>query len=220
MTEFSDFQVYYTKSGLPRYQLELRHDNLKKYQVIKGDDQYIVLEKAKAIAARWDEMWDKKRIAANIREEKEASIEQAEERTNEAQEELACLERILDATLNVDDTINWDSLKRKDDFPKEHPQPIAIEPPVIRNIPNEPREDDEKYKPKYGLLDAIFSSRKIKKAQASQDLFNNEHNIWGQVKIKITKKNDEIRSRHEQDLINANSKREADVENWKRDKEE
>ncbi len=38
------------------WQIELRHDGLKKYRIIRGRDKYEVEQKAAAIKAQWDEI--------------------------------------------------------------------------------------------------------------------------------------------------------------------
>jgi restriction system protein len=42
------------------WQIEVRHTGLNKYRLIRGTDQYVVEQKAKAQNAAWDEMWRKK----------------------------------------------------------------------------------------------------------------------------------------------------------------
>ncbi len=68
------------------YQIGIRHDELNKYRLIKGNDRYVVEQKARAQLAQWDEMWER-RVAA---EERRARKEQnAWERRVAAEERRA-----------------------------------------------------------------------------------------------------------------------------------
>lgn len=42
------------------YQIELKHEGLNKYRVIKGTDPHVVQQKAEMQRRDWDEMWEKK----------------------------------------------------------------------------------------------------------------------------------------------------------------
>jgi restriction system protein len=67
MTVIGDLITIFTRSGLQRYQIEIKHEGLKKYQLIKGDNWYYVQEKAKTIANSWDEIWNQKEKDRNNR---------------------------------------------------------------------------------------------------------------------------------------------------------
>ena len=71
MSSHGKIQAFYTKSGLRRFAIEVKHDGLKKYQVIRGDNKYVVEQKARAKTAQWDDMWSKKQIAEQARLERE-----------------------------------------------------------------------------------------------------------------------------------------------------
>ena len=81
--------VSYTKTGLPRYSLEIHHKGLHKYQVVRADDPYVVQQKAHNAMSKWDQMWNRrqeKEAKANSIQEKK---EQASQRTREAEEAFA-----------------------------------------------------------------------------------------------------------------------------------
>lgn len=128
--------VYYTARGLPRYQIEVRHDGLNKFQMVRGADEYVVLEKARVKMAQWDEMWQRKLLADEKRRATEAArakrdkhtemvkarAEQAEELTRAAEQAIAGLENTLQHTLSIDDAIDWDSLLDRRGFPVPGPR--------------------------------------------------------------------------------------------------
>jgi len=95
------------------WEIEVRHNGLNKYRHIRGSDRHIVEQKAAAQQLTWDEMWDKKQIAAQRKVDRESTISDKEEKkelaitkTNEAMEAINNLETILQQTLKVDDAID------------------------------------------------------------------------------------------------------------------
>jgi hypothetical protein len=57
------------------YEIEIRHDGLKKFRVIRGRDRYVVEEKARMQCATWDEQWERKverHEASALKEERSA----------------------------------------------------------------------------------------------------------------------------------------------------
>lgn len=110
-SECGPMRTSYTARGLPRYEMALGHAGLSKYQIIRGDDRYLVQQKAQATMARWDEMWarkvegeqkqlDRQRIAKERQQKKEL----AAERTHDARVELDALENILTRALEIKTT--------------------------------------------------------------------------------------------------------------------
>ncbi|MBU8791149.1 restriction endonuclease [Oceanobacillus caeni] len=162
------------------YQVEIKHDGLNKYRVIKGSDPYVVRQKAIYQEQQWDEMWEKKQEAERKEEIREAAAKEKEEKkslalqlTTEASQELNKLENILNFTLNINDAIDWEKIKDKSEYKEPKPNPIEeIELPV------KPNETDIEYQPQLGLLDHIFTSRKEKKVLELKDKYNNDLENW------------------------------------------
>ncbi|MCA1060143.1 restriction endonuclease [Rossellomorea aquimaris] len=175
------------------YQREIKHDGLNKYRVIKGDSYYVVEQKALAQVNQWDEMWRKKKETEmkkverdNIIREKEAKKELAIELTTEAGGILQEVENTLLFTLEIDDEINWESLKDTSTFSKAKPK----EPKLV-SLPEEPTQKMERFQPKLGFLDKIFSSMKQKKIDLANEQLNRAHINWEKEKDRINKKNQE-----------------------------
>ena len=59
-SEISELRFSYTQRGLRRYEVEIRHRGLNKFQLVRGDDPHIVKQKARAKTNEWDEMWAKR----------------------------------------------------------------------------------------------------------------------------------------------------------------
>jgi restriction system protein len=165
--------VHYTSTGLPRFQLEISHPGLHKYQVVRGDNQYIVEQKASAQIARWNEEWRKResreRKANSVQERKE----EAERMSNEAQDVLDSLERILAHTLSVNDAIDWELLKRGE-YSVAKPQPTEV--------PGEPLDSDFRYEPALSLFDLLLPFRRKAKRARARKKYEDDHNRWMEAK--------------------------------------
>lgn len=109
------------------WEIELSHDGLNKYRHIRGTDKYVVEQKAAAQRRTWDAMWEKKLVA----QEKEDKKELAADKTSEAQGILTTIENTLHHTLDIDDTVNWDSFLDNSSFPKKKPSKEKLPPPNI-----------------------------------------------------------------------------------------
>lgn len=203
-TRIGDLEVSHTSRGGRTYRLELWHDGLKKHRVIKGNDQAIIERKAHLQVREWGEKWEAvlrreaiRRDKSRRKEHQEGQKALAAERTAEAQADLAALESILAQTLVVDDTIDWESLKDRADFPEPPPQlqsPIA--PP--------PREPDRaQYAPNFTLLDRFIASRREKKIADAARCYEAAHTAW-------RKEND----RRAEDLRNLEARFTARVRDW------
>lgn len=184
------------------WEIEVRHEGLNKYRHIRGSDRYVVEQKAAAQKLAWNEMWEKKQAAESKKREREAALKSKEEKkdlaivkTEEAQKTINGLERILQHTLSIDDTIDWTSLLDKATFPKEKPVRQKQE-----KVYAEPSRKDPKYQPKLNFLDKLFSSTKKKKQDEAENRFLSDLNSWTERRKKAELRNAKIKSDHEKDL--------------------
>lgn len=181
-TRLGQLSVKYSVRGLPTYHLELWHDGLKKHRLIRGESESIVKQKAALQVEEWEERWTVVEARKRDRLQKTAGKRQQEERkslaaeqTTEAQQELDRLFSLLKATLTVDDTIDWESLKDKTPYPEEKPRLPHIPLPPL---PHEPNTFDSKYIPSLGILDRLFPSRKKRVLAEKQALFEADYTAW------------------------------------------
>lgn len=176
------------------WEIEIRHDGLNKYRHIRGSDRHVVEQKAIAQQLVWDEMWEKKLEAEQKRREreewhfnKERKKESAVIETQEAQEKIKELEALLQYTLNINDTIDWDSLLDKQVFPDKKPAEPRPHP-----SPREPLVSDKEFQPKIGLLDKLFKSFRTKKELAAELRFHNAHEAWENEKASVDAANKKL----------------------------
>lgn len=178
------------------YEIEVKHEGLKKYRVIKGSDLYVVEQKARYQKQQWNEMWERRQEADRKRALREEAIIEKEEKkayalqlTEEATEKIIELDNILISTLEINDAIDWEDLKDTEEFPD--PEPVK---PKEIEIPESPKEEDGKYQSKFGILDSIFKSKKEKKILDMKDLFNSDLETWG-------KKVEEVKSENKKNSM-------------------
>jgi len=184
------------------YEIEVRHEGLHKYRVIRGSDSNVVGRKAQAQVEQWDAMWDRKQASEAKRfgrelkaKNKEEKQRIAAERTQEALDEINRLENVLAHTLDIDDTIEWESLKDFAEFME--PKPNV---PLKQKYPSQPQRSAPAYNPKLGLLDYIFPSRKRNRLQEAENLFKEDQRQWRRTKDQADKEHELKQEQYDEQL--------------------
>lgn len=174
------------------YEVEVKHDGLKKYRVIKGSDPYVVEQKARYQKQQWNEMWEKRQEAERKRAVREAAVIEKEEKkayviqlTNDAIEKIKELDTILISTLGINDALDWEKLKDTEEF--SEPEPVK---PEEIEIPESPKEEDEKYRLKLGIFDSLIKSKKEKKISDMKNLFKADLELWEKKVEKVNSENE------------------------------
>ena len=222
----SKIQVTYTASGLCRYEIEVWHTELNKIQVIRGDEKYIVEQKAEAKIRQWDEMWEKKE-----------KLSLAKDQTSEALLELEAPDKILKHTLDIDDTIDWESLKNKDKFPAPKPQkPSPKEPkepkippppekeltipkkPKAPTIPAAPDSKDRKYQPTYSFLDLFSKKKREEKKNLASQKYRRDFEKWEAKKAGILNRNKIAFEKWEEEKAGILNRNKIAFEKWEEEK--
>jgi restriction system protein len=178
-TRIGDLEVAYTARGARRYRLELWHDGLRKHRVINGTDPSVIERKARLQVEDWSTKWLRareqdamRRLQKSKKEHQQAQKDSALERTREAHDSLAQIESILTHTLAVDDAIDWEALK--DDSPFDVPKPA---PPATPS-PRPERPNHSAFKPEFGFLDKVMSSRKRRKTEEAARRYEGALSRW------------------------------------------
>jgi restriction system protein len=209
------------------YEIEVRHQGLNKYRLVRGTDWYVVQQKAEAQKLQWDEMWQKRQenehrkglrdIAAR---DKQAKKDLAAERTYAAKEAIEELNSILKYILEVDDEINWDRLKDPSAFNKPKPEKRFPEkPPVLTIKWNQPKESDPKYQPQITVLDKLVPSRRQQKIDESQRLFENDLQRWERELEQTGGVNEQNRKLFEEELVRCNQEYEENHRKWEEERQ-
>lgn len=179
MSDIGEMETSYTVRGLPKYKIRVSHRRLHKYQVARGNDPDVVSQRALALAAQWDEMWGKRKeretAARDIEEKKRIAVE----RTQDARQAIAQIQNTLRHALDINDTINWESLKDTSTY--SAPKPVPPDPPPPPKSPQplaEPQPKDPGFQPQIGLLERLFPSRRAARVAEAEAAFAHAHEDW------------------------------------------
>lgn len=223
-TRIDGINLSYTSRGLRRYSIELWHDGLHKHREIKGSDESIVRRKAHLQIVEWDKKWEIEnqrtadRSARDRQREYNAQQKQvAEERTAEARAEIAELESLLAFTLDVDDTVNWNSLKDWEPFPEPKPLKLSDPPfPLEPQISAEPQITDSKFAPELGILDRILSGRKQQRIQEAKERFEKARSSWKERRDNADLMHSSSVQRHKDIVNKLNKDHEDAIKGWEK----
>lgn len=223
----------YTRSDDIRYIAEIKHLGLGTFHVLKDMEQYRLNIKIADQFKKWDDQWAKISHKKKSQADKEASLKTAEERTRNAQEKQKEIDDLLVYALNIDDTVNWDSLKDTKKFKVPNPKNnletelsriVPPAPPPFRELPKEP--DFGLYKPQLSLVDKIFKSLKERKIRQAETLYQEAMNALKKSIDEIKSINSNLKEQHEKKLKEfeeqkqtVNKRFDALEKDWERGKE-
>ena len=174
-----DVTTRYTSTGRATgYQVEVWHDGLNEHRVLSDRDIGVLKNKLNAHLGRWDEKY-KKHLERERREaQRVAGLSAAEAETREAQNALQACRGILKYTLDVDDRVDWESLKDCTPMIRDPKGTKGIEYARYNGRPTayqravRPSGTPPTYNPPhFNLLDRFFSSRRIRKEEAARIAF-------------------------------------------------
>jgi restriction system protein len=192
-----------------KYTLEMSHSGLKEHKLISAPDVEILKNKANLQSQKWNEAWQ---ITKNKKEAlalKEASANNAMYLTKEAEKAIADIENLLLHTLDVDDTIDWNKLKRKDDFLEKSPAKPSRS--IKESYPAEPVV----LIPQYTFFENIIKSKKEKKRKEYENKNEEMRKEWEDEKLNIDKKNQEADKQFDRAIEDWN----IAVNEWKKRKD-
>ncbi len=128
MIKQGPLETIYTKTGrVSTYRVEFRHEGLNEIKHVSGRDEDILNAKMNNLINRWDIKWNnfvekqKKEKEKERLANEEASKEQlAKEKNENAKKQLSAIENVLNYTLDINDAVDWDSLKDLEPFKFEN----------------------------------------------------------------------------------------------------
>jgi restriction system protein len=176
--------IYYTevtRSYDTRHVAEIKHTGLSTFRVIKGLDKSIVQLLVDAQFSKWDEQWKKILERNNI----QANQFVAEEASKDAKDKLLFLENLLNTTIENDNSFDIDSLYEDKTFNIENPkknlqrelnQLVSPDKPQLHDLPVKPNK--LQFEEKSSFLDKLIKSRKEKKIEFEEFLYNNAIIQW------------------------------------------
>ena len=196
-----------------KYTVEVYHKGLKEHKLISAPEEDMLENKLQLQIKKWSEKWENVEAKRRINAEKEANIDDANIRSDEAKKSLEQIENILIHTLSVDDTVDWDKLKKKGNFPEE--TPIKPTQKSKKENPPKPDKNSDKFNPSFKFFEKIFASKKNRKIQEYEAKYNAEVTKWK----KALKDTDLFNKKLDDDYEKEINKWELDVVEWNKRKE-
>lgn len=214
-----------------KYIAEVTHRGLNDYKVFSSDDDYILQNKVNAHVAKLNEKWEKqeeKRIALNS---KEANLKEAEEKTQAAIYSLKNTDEILSQAIDNKSIINFEKLKDKGAFKTPSPEMelnnrLAKIKKTLLSLPEQPNKfnysgkpNQDKYKPKFSLLDKLLKSRKERKIQDAHNLFEKDLLDWKVNCLKIDELNEKNLREWKESCLKIDSDNKKELFNFEQQQE-
>lgn len=196
-----------------KYSVEMYHQGLKEHKLISAKDTDVLQNKSNLQASKWIEKWEKIETKRKMQEEKEASLQEADTRTNEAQSVLKQIDDILTHALSIDDTVDWEILKKNDKF--ANPKPSKPDKKEYYKIPPKPDKESNEFIPKFTFFDKLLKSKKQNKIDEYDLKYSNALKNWEQKKQKTIDLNKKIDMKYEKNLDEWKLK----VKDWEEQKE-
>jgi restriction system protein len=174
-TQIGPVQEHYSARGLLlHYYVHMVHPGLNKSRTVKASSPEIVKVFAELQASEWNQKWAEVEAKQAVKNEKDAwrelvkdSQKESKDRTEEAQNKLNELTSLIQATLSVNDALDWDLLKNSLEFPEPQPK-LKQKPtkPKLEDVGREPLITDKDFQPQIGIFDKLFGGKKAKEEQA------------------------------------------------------
>jgi len=187
-TNLGEPQAYWNNAGTKvlKYVNEMYHEGLNEHKLVSAPDLDILQNKVDIQLRKWSEKWRKLESKTKAQKKKEATIEEAKKRTEDSEKALSVVNRLLLHTLSIDDTVDWESLKKNKKYEEKPPEkPTSL---VQEEYPSKP----EKITPKFGVIDFIFKSIKEKKIRASEEKYIYDISEWENRKIGVDENNKKL----------------------------
>ncbi|MBV6445907.1 MAG: restriction endonuclease [Ignavibacteriales bacterium] len=198
--EFSNATPIYNayQTRILRYEASALHRGLNLHKNVSAPDLDSLQAKLTMLGNDWDEKWKIKDEILRKREKDQDLQLQAEEDTKAAEEAIEEIQNILNHTLDIDDTLDWESLKNHKPFSKQHPQPefekkideltVPTEKEDIK-YPLKPNKGSVKYLPSLSFFAKICPGIKRKRIKEAEDRFNADMANWEKECSEIEQKN-------------------------------
>lgn len=191
-------KAYRSVSGrILKYTVEMYHEGLNEHKVISAPEESMLNNKIILQQREWMEKW---RIISS----RQSNLEEANRRTEGAVKALKNIEDILIHSLSVNNAINWENLKKKENYPEQRPlKPLPKTKKIYLYKP-------QKEEPKFSFVENMFKSKKELKIKEYEDKYSNLISNWEKEKVAI----DQYNARLDLDYNIELKRLENDVSKW------
>jgi restriction system protein len=169
-----------------KYVVEMSHEGLNEHKIISAPDEYMLDNKIDSQKRKWMEKWDIVSSRRRNNEEKEANLEEANRRTEDAINALKDVEDILVRSLSVNSAVDWEDLKKKENYPER--VPVKPSPKSRLAYPCEPVKEE----PRFSFVENMFKSKRELKIKEYEDKYSTLISDWEKEKAAIDQHNVQI----------------------------
>lgn len=192
---------------LLKYMVEMYHKGLNEHKIISAQEFDILKNKINLQAQKWNEKWEIIESKRQIATKKEANLELANLRTLEAIESIKQIENLLLHTLSIDDAVDWEKLKIKENYSEK--APVKPSKKRSKEFPTYPIKSKE-FIPVFTFLEKLIKSKKLRKIQEFENKYSMAISEWEKQKNVISNLNNKLNEIYKDEIL----KWEIDVENW------
>jgi restriction system protein len=111
MSSSGKISARYSQRGSATYYIEVWHDELGKHKEIRSKNKHELQARASELMEKWDAEWKHHQRG-----------KEAEHRTTQARATMGAVEGILEHTVEVDDSIDFKSLRATSEYPVNKPE--------------------------------------------------------------------------------------------------
>ena len=187
-----------SNSRILKYSVEMEHKGLKEHKLVSAPDPDMLENKANHQIQKWEEKWKKLELKRKITEEKEANLEEANTRSEEARNAFKQIDNLLIHTLSIDDTVDWESLKKKESFSEMKPSKPSKE--SYREYPAQPDKNSDVFTPTFTFIEKLNKTKKERKIQEFENRYSNAISDWEEEKSLIDTNNRNIDKKYEEEV--------------------
>jgi restriction system protein len=214
-TQVGQLHVKQGARGSVSFSVEVYNRRLNKHRLIRGPDPEVVKQKVLCQVAEWNEMWAKRAAAKRQATMAERKIDEAVDRTSEAQRALQALRDVLSSSLSESKALDWEALKDETPFPKPVPKaPNRPLRPERDPIPEAPSRTSPQYQPKLGILDKLIKSRRAQKENWKAGIFDSDAREWEAKRDRTMVDHTAKLEAYNRDLADMESAHTQAVEQW------
>ena len=184
------------------YKIEISHNGLNKFKIIKGATKWEAEQKASAQMAQWNEQWEKRQIQQKKQYERmkkieadESALRYAEYLTEEANEIQNKMDSILIDSMN---NYGFDFSDLKDNSNFNQPKPTM---PSYESVPDEPQRSNSFYNTQPTFFTRLSKNKMASLKQEDDNRFAYDHQLWKQQADAIRASNLQKNKDYEQDCI-------------------
>jgi restriction system protein len=208
--EIGKAQAYWNVANtrILKYIVEVYHKGLNEHKVISAPDLEILNHKVNLQMQKWTDRWELIKLKDKIAAKKEANIDEATLKTEKAIEALKVIDEILIHTFSNDVTVDWESLKKKDNYPEISPSMPTHK--IKKEYPSKPVQE----LPVFTLFEKIIRSKKERKIKEYENKYLVAISDWETQKSLVDKFNSQLNQEYEDEL----QKWELSVSEWEKRK--